>query len=240
MVVQKRQLESSIRSAASSSRTSSRSLRKNRRVRRKRVEIYASLGQKTFTQRVVGDGGNDADEEGEDDPEFIPFRGDEMIMYDDEICEMIWKDVTKMYYNKDYHNPYFFESPKLKDLERRFKINDKTETVSFLNTIELNEAIQSSELVICRSGYSSIMDLVKLKKKAILIPTPGQTEQEYLAGRLKEKRLVCVQDQATFSLNKGLIEAENFNNRFQQDYGQNQLDEIILSLKNQKFKNHLA
>ena len=33
----------------------------------------------------------------------------------------------------------------------------------------------------CRSGYSNIMDLSRLQKKAILIPTPGQTEQEYLA-----------------------------------------------------------
>ncbi len=124
--------------------------------------------------------------------------------------------------------------------KEKFKINDKIEVVPFLNTIELNEAIQSSELVICRSGYSSIMDLIKLKKKAILIPTPGQTEQEYLARRLKEKRLFCIQDQATFSLNKGLIEIQNFKGGFKSDYDHNRLKEIISSLKNQKFKKHLA
>ena len=32
------------------------------------------------------------------------------------------------------------------------------------------------------------MDLHKLEKKAVFIPTPGQTEQEYLANYLKEKK----------------------------------------------------
>lgn len=44
--------------------------------------------------------------------------------------------------------------------------------------------IQKSELVICRSGYSSVMDLCVWGKKAVMIPTPGQTEQEYLAAHL--------------------------------------------------------
>ena len=51
---------------------------------------------------------------------------------------------------------------------------------SHLNAKELNTAILQSDLIICRPGYSTIMDLAKLGKKAILIPTPGQTEQEYL------------------------------------------------------------
>lgn len=53
----------------------------------------------------------------------------------------------------------------------------------------LNEVICSSEIVICRSGYSTIMDLVALQKQAILIPTPGQKEQEYLADHAAERRL---------------------------------------------------
>jgi hypothetical protein len=43
------------------------------------------------------------------------------------------------------------------------------------------QLIQQSQHIICRSGYSTIMDLHALKKSALLIPTPGQTEQEYLA-----------------------------------------------------------
>ncbi len=40
--------------------------------------------------------------------------------------------------------------------------------------------IASAETIISRNGYSTLMDLQFLKKKAVLIPTPGQLEQEYL------------------------------------------------------------
>ena len=55
---------------------------------------------------------------------------------------------------------------------------------NFLNTNELNNVMLQCNLIICRSGYSSIMDLEVLQKKAVLVPTPGQTEQEYLANQL--------------------------------------------------------
>ena len=67
------------------------------------------------------------------------------------------------------------------------KINNLT-VKSFLNSNDLNIAIQSSDLIISRSGYSTIMDLQKLEKKAVFVPTPGQTEQEFLANYLKEKK----------------------------------------------------
>lgn len=54
--------------------------------------------------------------------------------------------------------------------------------VSHLNSEELKAQMLSAKEIICRSGYSSIMDLYALNKKATLIPTPGQTEQEYLAS----------------------------------------------------------
>ncbi|MEO8772185.1 MAG: glycosyltransferase [Ferruginibacter sp.] len=70
----------------------------------------------------------------------------------------------------------------------------------------LNEIIQQSKLVVARSGYSTVMDLASLKQKAILIPTAGQTEQEYLADYLKEKKLFFTVKQEGFSLEK---ETEN-------------------------------
>lgn len=57
---------------------------------------------------------------------------------------------------------------------------------NFLLSQELQEAIEQSNTIICRSGYSSIMDLHMLDRKAILIPTPGQTEQEYLGQRAQD------------------------------------------------------
>jgi len=44
--------------------------------------------------------------------------------------------------------------------------------------------ILNASLIICRPGYSSLMDLMTIGRKAFLIPTPGQTEQEYLGERM--------------------------------------------------------
>jgi uncharacterized protein (TIGR00661 family) len=67
---------------------------------------------------------------------------------------------------------------------------------NYLESEELNEAINKSELVICRSGYTSLMDIAKLKKRTIVIPTPGQDEQIYLAKRLHSKNMAfsCTQE----------------------------------------------
>jgi predicted glycosyltransferase len=46
--------------------------------------------------------------------------------------------------------------------------------------------INRSRMIIARSGYSTIMELAALGKRAFFIPTPGQTEQEYLAEHTKK------------------------------------------------------
>jgi len=60
--------------------------------------------------------------------------------------------------------------------------------------------ICSSNHVICRPGYSTLMDLSHLQKSAIFIPTPGQTEQEYLALRLMKEGVAFSQSQDSFNL----------------------------------------
>lgn len=65
---------------------------------------------------------------------------------------------------------------------------------SFANQQKMEQEIAKAELIICRSGYSTLMDLLGKNKKLLLIPGPGQTEQEYLAKRLpvfhtQQKRL---------------------------------------------------
>ncbi|MBV1922725.1 MAG: glycosyltransferase [Flavobacteriaceae bacterium] len=74
--------------------------------------------------------------------------------------------------------------------------------VNFMATTELEKAINESDLVVSRSGYTTIMDLTVLEKKAFLIPTPGQFEQEYLAKRLKKLELVASCRQDNFNLDK--------------------------------------
>ncbi|MFY8004592.1 MAG: glycosyltransferase, partial [Chitinophagaceae bacterium] len=65
----------------------------------------------------------------------------------------------------------------------------------------LQNLLMNSKVVICRSGYTSLMELVALNKQAILIPTPGQTEQQYLAEKL------CLEKQFAY-INQAELTAE--------------------------------
>lgn len=84
------------------------------------------------------------------------------------------------------------------------------EIADHLPATELNRVLMASQMIICRSGYSSIMDLVKLEKKAILIPTPGQKEQEYLADILMKKHFFFSTPQKNFSLAAALQNAAHY------------------------------
>jgi uncharacterized protein (TIGR00661 family) len=89
--------------------------------------------------------------------------------------------------------------------------NPNVTVENHLKGTDLQAAIQASEFVITRSGYTSVMELLSLQKKCILIPTPGQTEQEYLAKQfMKQKWAWCI-DQKDFNLNDSLKQASNFN-----------------------------
>ncbi|MFY8184999.1 MAG: glycosyltransferase [Bacteroidia bacterium] len=79
------------------------------------------------------------------------------------------------------------------------KLYANSENFDLLNSYELQILIESSEILICRSGYSSIMDIMHFNKKIILIPTPGQTEQEYLAKHLKKKYNIAFIEQSNLN-----------------------------------------
>ena len=72
--------------------------------------------------------------------------------------------------------------------------------VNYMLKEELEKAINESKLVLARSGYTTIMDLDKLKAKAFFIPTPGQFEQEYLAKYLEKKRIAPYANQNKFKI----------------------------------------
>ena len=84
---------------------------------------------------------------------------------------------------------------------------EQVKIVNFMETEDLQKAICSSDLIVSRSGYTTVMDLYKLGKKAFFIPTPGQTEQEYLAKRLQNKGIIPFKEQENFSL-KALSKAK--------------------------------
>ncbi|MDR5589300.1 glycosyltransferase [Christiangramia sp. SM2212] len=73
----------------------------------------------------------------------------------------------------------------------------------------LQEAINASRYIVSRSGYTTLMDLAKLEKKAFFIPTPGQNEQEYLAERLSKLGIAPFCKQEDFDLTQ-LRRIENY------------------------------
>lgn len=82
--------------------------------------------------------------------------------------------------------------------------------VNYLDATELNKVICGSSLVISRSGYTSVMDYARLNTRAVLVPTPGQPEQEYLAKYLSEQKYFMSAPQTNFSLEKVLEKSETF------------------------------
>ncbi len=76
---------------------------------------------------------------------------------------------------------------------------DHLRIVSNIKTNDLKYIITHTPLIICRAGYSGIMDLDALGKVGTLIPTPGQTEQEYLAKYLSQGDDYDVIRQSNFS-----------------------------------------
>ena len=72
--------------------------------------------------------------------------------------------------------------------------------VGHLPSQEMESVLKNCQVVISRSGYSTIMDLATLNKKAFFIPTPGQTEQEYLAEHLVNNKMAFAQPQSQFDL----------------------------------------
>lgn len=88
-----------------------------------------------------------------------------------------------------------------------------TGMISIYNHLQaemLNKEMSEAEFVIARSGYSTIMDAFRLGKKCIFIPTPGQTEQEYLATYLQEKQWAFSMGQNRFDLNEAINKAKAF------------------------------
>jgi UDP:flavonoid glycosyltransferase YjiC (YdhE family) len=103
--------------------------------------------------------------------------------------------------------------------------------INFLNGSDLQVIIEQSEYVLARSGYSTIMDMSTLGKKVIFVPTPGQTEQEYLAARLKAKDIAFFVTQKDFNIMEAWTSSHSFTgfNQFPSDvhFLTDALDEFV-------------
>ncbi|MGX1928483.1 glycosyltransferase family protein [Flagellimonas sp. 2504JD4-2] len=103
----------------------------------------------------------------------------------------------------EYQGNVLFVKGKIEDKQTKEETISKNGTVkiyNFMQSDELQLALNQSGKILCRSGYTTVMDLAKLEKKAFFIPTPGQYEQEYLAIRLQKQALVPCSSQDDFQL----------------------------------------
>lgn len=145
-----------------------------------------------------------------------------MIMSGPEPQRTILEDIlTREIKKSDYRVLIIQGKPGQKQIN---KITDNITTVSHLSTHEFLNMIDQARYIVCRSGYSTIMDLVSLKRTAILIPTPGQTEQEYLARHLSGY---------FYSTEQNKIKLEYLINKM------NRYEPVIFNSANSQLKNYI-
>ena len=120
------------------------------------------------------------------------------------LSHILWQQVL------DYNHEVTFVEGRENSLRALENIPNHIKYYDRLTYKDLLHLIQASDIVLCRSGYTTIMDLTLLNKKAILIPTPEQTEQEYLAMYMKKQGLFYSVPQKNFSLDTALKNSLNF------------------------------
>ncbi|GAB4093594.1 glycosyltransferase [Flaviaesturariibacter terrae] len=104
------------------------------------------------------------------------------------------------------------------------------QVAAHLPAVEMAATFSSARYVVARCGYSTVMDLVALRCKGILVPTPGQTEQEYLARHLTQQRIALCYRAEDFDLQQALHAAEEFDYCFPERKTADGLDEALNEL----------
>lgn len=117
--------------------------------------------------------------------------------------EMILKQLK----NTSYKAAIICGKPEIKEVQEQ---TGRITVFPHLETKRLFRLIQNSKIIISRPGYSTVMDLAVSGKKAIFIPTPGQTEQEYLAQYYTHKKWFFCMSQNNFNLIVALQQSESF------------------------------
>jgi UDP-N-acetylglucosamine:LPS N-acetylglucosamine transferase len=86
--------------------------------------------------------------------------------------------------------------------EQIIKEEKNITSYNFMNSEQIETAFNESDKILSRSGYTTVMDLAQLGKKAFFIPTPGQYEQEYLAKKFKKEGIAPSCKQENFEMSK--------------------------------------
>ena len=95
--------------------------------------------------------------------------------------------------------------------ENKNTSKENVEFYSFLNAGQQQHFMNRAKFIISRPGYTTVMELAELNKKDILfLPTPGQTEQEYLADFYEKNKYFHHVSQYRLSLNSDIERARDF------------------------------
>jgi len=94
--------------------------------------------------------------------------------------------------------------------EKTEYFSDNIQIFSCLNRKKQEEMMNRAKLIITRSGYTTLMELAFLGKKALFIPTPGQTEQIYLADYHMNKKNFYSVSQNKLNLVKDVEKAKKY------------------------------
>ena len=110
---------------------------------------------------------------------------------------------------------------------KQLRLPSNISVYNHLAAEELNQKMNEAYVVISRCGYSTVMDLTVLRKKSILVPTPGQTEQEYLARHLMQNNFALCIDQKKFRLRTAIDLSTHFNYQLENFPVENDLDKAV-------------
>ncbi len=98
----------------------------------------------------------------------------------------------------------------LTDKKETRQVTDNIRIESHISTQEMNVAILNAGMILTRPGHTTIMDLAMLHRRAILVPTPGQTEQEYLAKKFMRNQEFYYENQTNFNLARALENVKKY------------------------------
>ncbi len=123
------------------------------------------------------------------------------------------------------HSPFALEKEILKIENNLAKMKDWTfiikapnkhnnrQNIRYITWIDnVYELLKASDIIVSRSGYTTVCDILAFQKKSVLIPQPKQVEQEALAKHLKEKKIAETITQDNLEKLPELIDT-TFNNK---------------------------
>ena len=88
-------------------------------------------------------------------------------------------------------------------------LNGHVTVYGYLNRAQQQGMMNRARLIVSRSGYTTLMELAALGKKALLVPTVGQSEQEYLAAHHRRMGHVHAIHQSKLDLERDVAVAHS-------------------------------